>query len=203
MDRWVCNHGVFDIYFTLFDGDFIMTVLVAHKHKDTYYIHSDGRASMGSHGIASDNYVKVHKGKDYIAAICGNCSDVIPLLAILNESQNPVELLTLGRSEKYRPLFEHFSAIVISREHGAFILERIPSKDSSIESDDSKRPGVQTMPLSDEDLPWTEGSGMIHVKAILSTYKKVTPETVKKAIRLAYKTNHTIGGKIREVSLKV
>ncbi len=180
-----------------------MTVIVLTEHKGYYYLHGDGRATEGSHGINTDNEVKVYQGKGYMFGQCGECSDLLPLNEALKTTHEPFKLLKLLHSDEFKLLFKNLGVLVATSKHGCYSIDRTPHKDPNIEHDPVKRPLATIIPWTREALPQMVGSGYLHVRTLLAQHEVITPDIVKSAIETSYKVNHTIGGKITELKLKV
>lgn len=182
-----------------------MTVIVLSKFEGYYYIHGDGRTSQDWMGIFSDESIKVHKGKDCIYGICGNCADILPLSEALKHTRDPFKLLKLLNGKEYKPLIQSTGVLVATTSHGCYSIERRPHRDPAIEADPAKRPGATIMPISLAQMPVMDGSGFISVRTLLAQKdpNEISPDVVEDAIQDSYKVNHTIGGKVSSVRLKI
>lgn len=175
-----------------------MTVIVLSRTKDTYYIHSDGRCSQDWMGIASDNAVKVFKEKDCIFGICGSAAAKVVVQQILKKATDPFKVLKLLHHKDFRDILQPCQILVASAKHGAYTVF-ISEYEGLMSSKIYK--GVVTW--GDESLPQIVGSGFLNVRSLLSVQKTITPKVVEEAIIQAYTTNHTIGGKVSMVSVKI
>lgn len=177
-----------------------MTVIVLTEHEGFYYMTGDGRTSQDWMGIASDNSVKVHEGKECIYGTCGNASAKLVIKALLDKTRDPLKLMRLMKHKDFKDILQNSSTLVATKKHGCFTLGI--SKIGGLVSG----PGEFMCDIVTWDrdcLPQIEGSGFLSVRTLLSQYRETTPEMVKDAIEQSYTVNHTIGGKITQVKLKI
>lgn len=159
----------------------------------------DGRTSQDWLGIASDNSIKVHEGKNCIFGTCGKAAAKIIVQNLLKKTQDPFKLIKLLHHKDFKDILQDSHTLVATQRYGCYSLNVRPSSNSMFSSGSA----IKDVVLWDDDcLPQIIGSGFLNVRTLLSQYDKVTPELVKESIRTAYKTNHTIGGLITEVKLK-
>jgi hypothetical protein len=173
-----------------------MTVIVLSKHENHYYMHADGRTSQDWMGIASDNSVKVHTGKDCIYGTCGRAAAKVIVKALLSRTRDPLKMAKLLHHKDFKDILQESSTLVATKKHGCYSINIRGASLFSPKADHS----IITWDL--DTLPQILGSGFLNVRTLLAQYDKPTPEQVRKAIEDSYKVNHTIGGLISEVKLK-
>ncbi len=176
-----------------------MTVIVMTKHDGHYYMTGDGRTTQDWIGISSDNSIKVHEGKDCLYGVCGNASAKLVIKALLDKTRDPLKLLKLMGSKEFKDILQDSAAMVATKKHGCYTLRIDNKKDK----DGAKTTDFSIVPWQDADLPQMVGSGFISVRTLLAQKNTITPMTVKDSIFDSYKVNHTIGGLITQVKLKV
>ncbi len=175
-----------------------MTVIVLSQHEGSYYMTGDGRATEDWRGVCTDNFIKVHSGKDYIYGTCGNCSANVVVKALLAKTRDPIKLLKLMKHKDFKDILQDSSTLVATKKFGCYTLDISKSKvlftPSAAEGD--------IILWDDGTLPQIAGSGYLNVRTLLAQKEKASPKEVIKAIEDSYKVNHTIGGKITQVRLK-
>ncbi len=174
-----------------------MTVICLTKYKNTYTISGDGRTSQDWAGVSTDSSIKVFKTKDCIYGGCGHASARLVINKALSRTSDPFKLLKLLNHKDWRDLLQPTSVLVASKKHGAYTV--------SIDKRGMLSTGhdVNVITWDDGALPQVIGSGFLQVRTLLSMHDngKLSPKVVKDAITSAYKTNHTIGGNITQLSI--
>jgi hypothetical protein len=176
-----------------------MTVIVLSKHDGVYHIHGDGRTSMDWMGVATNNSTKVHAGKDYIYGTCGNATAKVVIKALLEKTTDPIKLLRLMHHKDFKDILQDSKTLVATKKHGCYEISI--RKQGGLLGNTSASCGVITW--DDDALPQMSGSGSLAVGALLSQHDEPMPIHVEQSIQQAFKVNHTIGGKITQVSLDI
>ncbi len=178
-----------------------MTVIVLSKYEGHYYMHSDGRTSQDWMGIASDNSIKVYEGKECIYGTCGKAAAKVIIKELLNKTRDPLKMAKLLYHKDFKDILQDSKTLVATKKYGCYTISISMGRSSMFNSGKTE---CDIILWEDANLPQITGSGFLNVRTLLAQYETdPSPMQVKEAIKDSYKVNHTIGGLISEVKLKV
>lgn len=185
-----------------------MTAILLHKLKDGYHVVADGRTLAGDE-LISDSSIKVFRTtrNTAIYGICGSLSDYVTIKNIVNKhALDPIALRDHFNKPEVLFHLDCFGVLLVNSRQQIIEIDKRNAGHQRIgdEAIPTKECPVRVLVHNDEDLPLCVGSGSTYVLTLLRASRRIrTSNDLYRVFFNAYKSNVSIGGRIREEVLEV